>query len=136
MSLSTLCSSTKLICPKETVVSSGEDLCHLIASSCSVIVVCVKLWHLMAGLEAGFVRSESDICFQPGNPRGLWRSLNERVGKRIDIWQRAVVFLKDWRAVVMQRILYKTETAKVLDICYSLEKHLSTNHIHNIHGPT
>lgn len=70
MSLSTLCSSTKLICLKETVVSSGESRCHLTFSSCSVIVVCVKQEHLMAGREAEFVRLESDnLCLQLGNPR-------------------------------------------------------------------
>lgn len=42
VSLSTFCSSTKLISLKETVVSSGEDLCHLTFSLCSVIVVYVK----------------------------------------------------------------------------------------------
>ena len=38
VALSTFCSSTKLICLKETVVSSSEDLCHLTFASCSVIV--------------------------------------------------------------------------------------------------
>lgn len=37
----------------------------------------------MAGLEAESVRSESNhICFKLGNPRGLWRSLSEKLGER------------------------------------------------------
>lgn len=38
VALSTFCSSAKLICLKETVVSSNEGLCHLTFASCSVIV--------------------------------------------------------------------------------------------------
>lgn len=36
VALSTFCSSTKLICLKETVISSDEELCHLTSASCSV----------------------------------------------------------------------------------------------------
>lgn len=62
VSLSTLCASTELICLKEAVVSSEEDLCHLIAPLRPVIVVCVKRWHLWSdwgrdlwGQKAAFV---------------------------------------------------------------------------------
>lgn len=82
VSLSTFCSSTQLICVKETVVSSGEDLYRFTFSSCSVIVDNVKQSHLMAGLEAEFVRPENAACFQLGNPTGLQKSANQKLGKR------------------------------------------------------